>query len=63
LVVRGDFLRVLERAAIGEVGGDPGGPEVVAADFCRDAGRRRAPGAVRRAIPRGAPPRAGALIA
>jgi hypothetical protein len=41
--MRGHFLRVLERAALGEVGGDPGGTECVAADFRRDAGRRGAP--------------------
>jgi hypothetical protein len=30
--VRRHFLRVLERAAVGEVGGNPGGAEGVAAD-------------------------------
>jgi hypothetical protein len=33
------LLGVLERAAVGEVSGDPGGAESVAADFPRDAGR------------------------
>jgi putative transposase len=43
--VRGHFLRVLERAAIGEVGGDPGSTEGVAADRRGDArGPRRAGG-------------------
>jgi RNA-directed DNA polymerase len=37
--VRSHFLRVLERAAVREVGGDPGGAERVATDFGRDAGR------------------------
>jgi hypothetical protein len=37
--VRGHFLSVLERAAIGEIGGDPGRAERVATDFGRDAGR------------------------
>ena len=37
------FLRVLKRAAIGEVGGDTGCTERVAADFRRDPGRRRTP--------------------
>src|SRR6266436_364866 len=36
-LVRGHFLRVLERAAIGEIGGDAGGAERVAADWRRDA--------------------------
>jgi hypothetical protein len=40
--VRGHFLRVLERAAVGEIGGDPGGAKRVATDFPRDAGRRGA---------------------
>jgi RNA-directed DNA polymerase len=37
--VRSHFLRVLERAAVREVGGNPGGAERVATDFGRDAGR------------------------
>jgi hypothetical protein len=37
--MRGHFLRVLERAAVGEIGGNAGGAERVAADFGRDAGR------------------------
>ena len=38
-LMRRHFLRVLKRAAIGEVSSDPGGAERVAADFRRDAGR------------------------
>jgi hypothetical protein len=41
--VRRHFLGVLEGAAIGEIGCDPGGTERVAADFRRDASRRSAP--------------------
>jgi len=41
--VRGHFLRVLERAAIRKVGGDPGGTERVAADFRSNAGRGSPP--------------------
>ena len=37
-LMRRHFLRVLERAAIGEVSSDSGGAERVAADFRRDAG-------------------------
>jgi len=33
------FLRVLERAAVGEIGGNAGGAKRVATDFGRDAGR------------------------
>jgi hypothetical protein len=40
--VRRHFLRVLERATVRKVSGDPGRAEGVAADFRRDAGRRRA---------------------
>jgi hypothetical protein len=36
------LLGALERAAVGEVGGDPGGTKRVAADFRRDAGSRGA---------------------
>jgi hypothetical protein len=36
--VRSHFLRMLERAAIGKVGGDPGVPKRVASDCFRDAG-------------------------
>src|ERR1700726_4590787 len=39
-LVRGHFLRVIERAAVGEVGRDPGGAERVAADRLRNAGSR-----------------------
>ena len=35
------FLRVLERAAVGEIGGDAGCPETVTADRRVDAGRER----------------------
>ena len=38
--MRGHFLRVLERAAVGEIGGDPGGTKRVAADRRRNTGRR-----------------------
>jgi hypothetical protein len=41
--VRRHFLGMLERAAIGEIGGDPGRAEGVIADRRRDAGRGRAP--------------------
>jgi hypothetical protein len=41
--MRRHFLRVLKRAAIGKVGGDPGRPEGVGADFRLNAGRGRAP--------------------
>ena len=34
--MRRHFLRVLERAAVCEVGGDPGGAEPVTTDFRRD---------------------------
>src|ERR1700724_2334705 len=37
------FLGVLERAAVGKIGGDAGRAKGVAADRCRDAGRRDAP--------------------
>src|SRR5208282_1897740 len=37
-LVRGHFLRVLKRAAVGEVSGDPGGAKRVASNFSRDAG-------------------------
>jgi hypothetical protein len=40
-LVPGHFLSVFERAAIGEIGGDPGGAKRVASDFRGDAGRRR----------------------
>jgi hypothetical protein len=48
LVVRGlwwaaIFLRVLERAAVGEIGSNPGRAEAVAADRLGDTGRQRAP--------------------
>jgi len=36
--MRRHFLRVLERAAVGEIGGDPGGAKSVATDFGRDGG-------------------------
>jgi hypothetical protein len=41
--VGGHLLRVFERAAVGQVGGDPGGAECVAADRRRDVGRCRRP--------------------
>jgi hypothetical protein len=41
--VRRHFLGVLERAAVGKIGGDAGRAKGVAADRCRDAGRRGAP--------------------
>jgi hypothetical protein len=41
--VRRHFLRVLERAACGDISGDPGGAERVTADIRRDAGRGGAP--------------------
>ena len=37
-LVCGHFLRVFERAAVGEIGGDPGRAKRVAADFLSDAG-------------------------
>ena len=40
---RSSISCTVERAAIGEVGGDPGGAEGAAADRRRDAGRCRAP--------------------
>jgi hypothetical protein len=39
--MRCHFLGVLERAAVGEVGGDTGGAERVAANRRRDAGHGR----------------------
>src|ERR1700719_1050908 len=36
------LLRVLKRAAVGEVGCDPGGAKRVTSNFCRDAGHGRA---------------------
>jgi len=36
------FLSVLERSAVGEVGGDTGSPECVTANFLGDARRRGA---------------------
>jgi hypothetical protein len=41
--VRRHFLGMLERSAIGKVGGDPRGAEGVAADLRGDAGRFGAP--------------------
>jgi hypothetical protein len=41
--VSGDLLRVLKRAAVLEVGGDPGRAEGVAADLRLDAGAFREP--------------------
>src|SRR6266446_8524522 len=41
-LVRGHFLRVIERTAVGEVGGDPCCAKRVAADRRHDAGRRGA---------------------
>ena len=41
--MRRHFLRVLKRTAVGELGGDPGCAECVAANFRCDAGRRGAP--------------------
>ena len=41
--MRRHFLRVLERAACGDISGDPGGAERVTADFRRGAGRGGAP--------------------
>src|SRR6266481_1584083 len=38
-LMRRHFLRVLERAAVGEIGGNPGGAKRVATDFRRDPGR------------------------
>ena len=38
-LVRRHFLRVLECAAIGEIGGNAGGAKRVATDFGRDTGR------------------------
>src|SRR5271170_1363201 len=38
-LMRGHFLRMLERTAVGEIGGDPGSAECVAADRLGDAGR------------------------
>jgi hypothetical protein len=38
-LVRGHFLRVRERAAVGEIGGNAGGAKRVATNFGRDAGR------------------------
>src|ERR1700732_2572799 len=38
-LVRGHFLRVFERSAIGEIGRNPGGVEGVAAGFRRGGGR------------------------
>ncbi len=38
-LVRCHFLRVLECAAVGEIGGNAGGAKRVATDFGRDAGR------------------------
>src|SRR4029077_12126418 len=40
--VRRHLLRMLERTAVGEVSGDPGGAEGVAANFRPAAGHRRA---------------------
>src|SRR6202035_4488565 len=37
------FLSVLERSAVGEVGGDTGSPECVTANFLGDARRRGLP--------------------
>src|SRR4051794_8473804 len=42
-LVRSHFLGVLKRTAIGEIGGDPGGTERVAADRLGNAGRRGTP--------------------
>jgi hypothetical protein len=39
--MRSHFLSVLDRAAISEIGGDPGCTAGVTADFRRDAGRCR----------------------
>ena len=39
-LVRGHFLRVLERTAVGEIGGDAGRAKRVATDFSLDAGRQ-----------------------
>ena len=41
--MRGHFLRVFERAAVGEIGGDPGRAEGVAADRLGDPGGDGAP--------------------
>jgi hypothetical protein len=37
--MRGHFLRMLKRAAVGEIGSDPGGAERVATDRRADTGR------------------------
>jgi hypothetical protein len=42
-LVRRHFLRVLERAPVGEIGGDPGRAEAMAPDPRGDAGRLRTP--------------------
>jgi hypothetical protein len=42
-LVRRHFLRVFERTAVGEIGGDPGRAECLAADRRGDAGRLRTP--------------------
>lgn len=42
-LVRGHLLRVLEQSAVGEIDGDPGCPERVAAEFGFDAGVAGAP--------------------
>jgi hypothetical protein len=41
-LVRRHFLRVLERAAVGEIGGDPGRTEAMAPDPRGNAGRSAA---------------------
>src|SRR3954467_2053615 len=42
-LVRGHFLGVLERAAIGEISGDAGSPERMTADRLGDTGRNGTP--------------------
>ena len=37
------FLRVFERTAVGKIGGDPGCPKAVVADWCVNAGRNGTP--------------------